>query len=323
MAIDQCTQPGRRGRKRLPRFECVCELCGVEFTARPKRRFCAPRCALTQLCWNNRKAEHYRTPLPSRNCTLCGESYVPCHKGQRFCSPQCSQQNQRTRPIGSCVVCCQAFPARHNHGVPQRFCSRRCVKVHRTEMARRRRPPCVQCGGPVEHRARRKCRRCLEKLKAASSVAREASVQRAADRAQRKAERSCRLAMRRELRPCAECGQPFTPGRNTKFCTERCARRNDKRSEKRLRRARCRGLRAERVDPVKVFERDGWRCQLCGRRTPRRLLGRMVPAAPELDHIIPLGAPHRGPHTYRNTQCACRQCNGAKGATIVGQLRLV
>jgi 5-methylcytosine-specific restriction endonuclease McrA len=29
-----------------------------------------------------------------------------------------------------------------------------------------------------------------------------------------------------------------------------------------------------------------------------------------------------GAHTYRNVQCACHSCNQAKGAKVVGQLRL-
>jgi 5-methylcytosine-specific restriction endonuclease McrA len=43
--------------------------------------------------------------------------------------------------------------------------------------------------------------------------------------------------------------------------------------------------------------------------------------APELDHIVPLAC--GGAHTYQNTQCTCRECNGRKGATILGQLRLL
>lgn len=78
----------------------------------------------------------------------------------------------------------------------------------------------------------------------------------------------------------------------------------------------------EPVNRLKVFARDGWRCQLCGVRTPKRLLGRQVPRAPELDHIVPMNAVSRGPHTYSNTQLACRACNVKKGARPLGQLRI-
>ena len=77
----------------------------------------------------------------------------------------------------------------------------------------------------------------------------------------------------------------------------------------------------ERVDPIKVFERDGWRCHMCGCKTPASLRGKMVDRAPELDHIVPLAV--RGAHTYANTACSCRKCNGLKGATIKGQPSLL
>jgi 5-methylcytosine-specific restriction endonuclease McrA len=86
------------------------------------------------------------------------------------------------------------------------------------------------------------------------------------------------------------------------------------------RKARERGARTEVVNPYTVFLRDGWRCQLCGCRTPGTLRGTYKPNAPELDHIVPLAL--GGDHTYANTQCACRQCNISKGASVRGQFKL-
>jgi 5-methylcytosine-specific restriction endonuclease McrA len=82
-----------------------------------------------------------------------------------------------------------------------------------------------------------------------------------------------------------------------------------------------RGATVELVDPIKVFERDGWRCQLCMRKTPARLRGSYDPRAPELDHIVPISK--GGAHSYINTQCACRECNGKKLDRPLGQLRLI
>jgi 5-methylcytosine-specific restriction endonuclease McrA len=76
------------------------------------------------------------------------------------------------------------------------------------------------------------------------------------------------------------------------------------------------------INRTKVFERDGWRCQMCGKATPKYRKGTRYPNAPELDHRTPLAL--GGPHTYANTQCACRACNAAKGATAsIGQLPLI
>ena len=76
-------------------------------------------------------------------------------------------------------------------------------------------------------------------------------------------------------------------------------------------RAKQYGVEWERVIVNKVFERDNWTCQICGRKTPKSLRGTHKHNAPEIDHRIPMSK--GGPHTYSNTQCACRKCNMNKG----------
>lgn len=86
------------------------------------------------------------------------------------------------------------------------------------------------------------------------------------------------------------------------------------------RRTRVRAARVEPVNALTVLERDGWRCCLCGRSTPKRLRGTFDPRAPEIDHIVPIAA--GGEHSYRNVQCACRECNIKKSGKPLGQMRL-
>jgi 5-methylcytosine-specific restriction endonuclease McrA len=77
----------------------------------------------------------------------------------------------------------------------------------------------------------------------------------------------------------------------------------------------------EYIDHVAIFERDGWRCQICGKPTPARWRGTHRSNAPELDHRVPITK--RGAHAYGNVQCACRACNGWKSNRLcVGQLPL-
>lgn len=83
------------------------------------------------------------------------------------------------------------------------------------------------------------------------------------------------------------------------------------------RRAVERGVEAHSINPIAVFERDKWKCRLCGVSTPRALRGTYEPRAPELDHILPLSK--GGSHTWGNVQCACRACNGAKSNKPLGQ----
>ncbi|MEN8234282.1 MAG: HNH endonuclease [Actinomycetota bacterium] len=58
----------------------------------------------------------------------------------------------------------------------------------------------------------------------------------------------------------------------------------------------------ERRVPVNrrtVFQRDGHRCQYCGRQ------------AENLDHVVPRS--QGGEHSWRNVVAACRRCNTKKG----------
>lgn len=136
-------------------------------------------------------------------------------------------------------------------------------------------------------------------------------------------------------RHCANCSAPFVAMSgeqfsSTKFCSKVCQNalartrpgyREMQKQAKARRRARKKGAaKIERVSPTKVFERDGWRCGICGKLTLQTKRGKMHPRAPELDHIVTLA--DGGDHTYANTQCACRKCNGLKGAKTYGQLHL-
>lgn len=145
---------------------------------------------------------------------------------------------------------------------------------------------------------------------------------------------------KRARSPCLLCGKPVGVGRTRTFPAYSCsscvgqvaaasrsvhrhtpAGKAARRSSKAARRAVERSITSEVFDPFEIFERDGWRCHLCRCRTPKRLRGTFEPMAPELDHIVPLGA--GGHHTRANTACCCRACNGAKGARPLGQMRLI
>lgn len=130
----------------------------------------------------------------------------------------------------------------------------------------------------------------------------------------------------RSPRPCGYCKRVFQPaygdGRSV-YCSTRCCekRMHQKKSgSTHRRRARKFGCEYEPVDRLVVFRRDGWRCQICGVKTPESKMGRRVDDAPELGHVISLA--DGGPHSYANTQCECHRCNRAKGARSFGQLRL-
>lgn len=104
------------------------------------------------------------------------------------------------------------------------------------------------------------------------------------------------------------------------FCSINCSKRYSRRITDAKKRKLLRSVTVESVDPIKVFDRDKWKCCLCGIKTPKNKRGSYDNNAPEMDHIISLA--EGGDHSYRNTQCLCRRCNAEKGATTKGQFLL-
>jgi 5-methylcytosine-specific restriction endonuclease McrA len=130
-------------------------------------------------------------------------------------------------------------------------------------------------------------------------------------------------------RPPARCGKcaAAVPRHQGRVLCRACAAADERRRKaatgNHRKRARKAGVHYETVNKQRVFERDGYRCYICGRKTSIRG-GPFSPRYPTLDHLVPFAC--GGPHTYANTACACRECNTRKGAGASpagDQLRLV
>lgn len=77
------------------------------------------------------------------------------------------------------------------------------------------------------------------------------------------------------------------------------------------------GAAYEPLNPMIIFERDGWECYLCG----EDLLydgGQGSPLYPTVDHMTPLS--RGGDHTYENTRACCHACNSKKGAMTLEEV---
>lgn len=122
-------------------------------------------------------------------------------------------------------------------------------------------------------------------------------------------------------RPCRLCGVTFTPAYGSLrrgYCTTICrdaAKRKVRSGSSHRRRAKRYGCEYEPISKLVVFERDGWKCYLCGCDTPRHFSGTTEPNAPELEHVVPLSS--GGGHIHGNVRCACRSCNRRKGANTL------
>jgi 5-methylcytosine-specific restriction endonuclease McrA len=231
-------------------------------------------------------------------------------------------------PGHTCRECGAAFPHKHSGRTKHWFCSRKCARralAKRQVAARIAKPP-----ERPPYRRERVCSHCragfvIVDARRAGQRACSTACATARNRASARRHYDAHGRTPQAIITCRECRSVFqtSHGGQTTFCSRRCARRWGGRVSGRnhIERARRRGLPRERFDPVEIFERDSWRCQLCHRSTPQRLRGSCDERAPELDHIVPIAL--GGAHTRANTQCACRRCNINKGARPFGQLRLV
>jgi 5-methylcytosine-specific restriction endonuclease McrA len=115
------------------------------------------------------------------------------------------------------------------------------------------------------------------------------------------------------IRRCQGCGTSFIANASRKFCRFECGQRTHRLAYRDRQRAAGYDRTApwERVFRRRVFDRDGWVCQICfgivddARQYPD-------PMSPSMDHIVPLI--RGGRHTYSNVQLAHLQCNEIKGA---------
>lgn len=122
-------------------------------------------------------------------------------------------------------------------------------------------------------------------------------------------------------------------GRYKTVCSDKCKKQSKKESKGKSRASGCHrydrnhrsraihhGVVHESINVFKVFDRDKWKCHICGIKTPKNKRGSLEPNAPELDHIITFA--EGGNHTYNNVACCCRKCNQKKSSKSKGQMFL-
>lgn len=258
------------------------------------------------------------------NCVFCGQ---PLSGKQRlYCSDTCAKQAERIKrqqdnhkrifgegytgnghSLRTCVECGKEFSIELGHwGRPPSKCPE-CRDVQYTKgYPRRERRMCAVCGEPVARLGNKYC---------------------SAD---------CRsVAMPTNTHGwsmfiCERCGKEF-PRRGDKaaaLCWECRVVRADAAplvvpvasSEQRIDvQATAASWACDYIDPETVFDRDGWRCGICGKKVNRKA---SPPAldSPTMDHIVPISK--GGTHTLDNLQCAHFGCNCRKSNNGGGQMRL-
>jgi 5-methylcytosine-specific restriction endonuclease McrA len=178
---------------------------------------------------------------------------------------------------------------------------------------------CIDCGCVFVIRAQRakRCKPCRMRLKQSGlaggklircGICNDTFYGRGGTGKQPTACARCRGAEALAERSCMECGATFRMRAHTQ---RRCTACSTKwRSAKNYRRRVRTREAADLFTASEVFERDNWRCHLCGKRV-RRAAVHPHPLAPTLDHLIPLA--DGGGHCLANVRCAHSRCNLKKG----------
>lgn len=250
----------------------ACATCSAPFTSRnAKAKYCSPVCREPEA--KRCTTDGCDRPLRARG--LCGMCWKRAY-------------GKRTRYLITCVVCGEQHQSERPDG---KYCSDRCKG---TAHARRGAGPHSKI--PPGHPAHPQWQgRLLPALYAPRRHRRELAL-------------PVRPLRRRWYAgQCRRCSAWFIddqPARN--YCSHRCGKGDAKDRY----RARKSNAFVENVYRVRVFTRDGWRCQLCNKKTkPNEVVPH--PLAPVIDHIIPLA--RGGTHEPTNVQCAHFMCNSLKG----------
>jgi hypothetical protein len=224
-----------------------------------------------------------------KTCTIAG--CPKTHRARGLCVTHYNQRIQQNRhrktdvPCGWCDKPCRKEPGRANR-YEALYCSLRCRDLDHHHRG-------ATCPVPTTHRTHPQYVPPLPVLR----------------RRQPPTQPKQRAPRRFVAGTCHRCGASYLAQEYTdtaRYCSLRCSRRMSKHRY----RARKRAAYVEDVSPVRIFERDRWRCRLCNKRVHRHRVP-PHPLAPVLDHVVPLAA--GGTHEAANTQCAHFICNSVKG----------
>lgn len=264
--------------------ERTCVICASTFTAKGGVAVTCGNPDCQRLRRNERMREFFR-----RHKEATGEAYTQRYREKRNAHARATSARYRkfNDEEQLCERCARPFRSRSDQAY--RFCSRSCA-------SRRSKPlllpvlhpaPSLLAWLPAKHPAMQPQSRRKQRLFVAGS--------------------------------CVRCSAGFVVVDQTesRYCSLSCARSDGKAR----RRALKRGAFVAPVYRAQVFERDGWRCQICKKKVRHNAVA-PHPLAPVLDHITPLA--DGGTHEPANVQCAHFQCNSIKSDGAANdQLRLI
>ena len=275
----------------------TCRQCGAPMTRSPKFKYCSELCRATAYNARQRAARSVRSVAaqvarrPDRKpCPQCGE-LVERQAGKRgpvpvYCSALCKSRAASARRVADGRYAAELAES------AARSAAERAANAR----------PCPYCGAPMEHPRRMQC--------GADECERRFNSERNSARAREIRERTGRWPSQEYIKP------EHRERSNAKAAAKRAARQaaglpaapwtEARKAADQRRRAAKRGAMAEKFTPLEIFERDGWRCGICGRKVNRDL-AYPHPKSASLDHVEPLS--RGGEHSRANTRLAHLDCN--------------
>lgn len=248
----------------------------------------------------------------TRICEFCGIEFLSKTVATRFCSNKCKDKQRTSKPSieSQCKMCGKHFLAKRR--CRSDYCSSKCANKFVNKLR-------------LEALALKRIGNKKAITRGIKTLIELASLL----RIQRRNNKNFGSTVGKKYhKNCKSCGIRFTyiqeQGCPPYYCND-CrknkkieVRLKGKRIAKAKRRAKERCVRADKIDPFDIFDRDEWTCKICGCKTPKHKRGTYDPDAPELDHILPLSK--GGEHKILNVQCACRKCNQSKGNKLLFNL---
>lgn len=309
----------------------TCADCGTGFNAKTQRRKLCDDCKRSRYLAQQR-ARPRRTP--SATCTDCGK---PVYRGRGSlpnptCRPCRSRRNgypqdekaahlarlkrrqagQKSQPSDQSCAGCSTTLTVYQVKQGQRYCSHACGNRRGNPKAQ-----CQHCGQDFWTKRDRKSY-CSDQCRLDAVTTRRHSWQ----------GQSWQWVCYLTYSTCQGCGIVMAGRRPKSYCSNKCRERVayaldpdrfSRRSHKR--RARMKKQYVDDVQPRVVFERDKWKCHICGGKTRKRPRFKRDPEMASLDHLVPLSL--GGEHSYANTACSHLVCNLRKHTKSTGEQLMI
>jgi len=252
-------------------------------------------------------------------CAKCGKTWTPRRgpgRNPKTCS-ECKEQQRSSRPVGAVATCEHCSKDFVKRATNQKFCALDCYRVAERqkerlrERTRKRQCECSWCGAALNRKHGKKRYFCGRRCQMAYKVCvTDGHSSRSWTPKPQTPPRRVQMA-RFAFATCRRCSEPFLLDRQQsmpmhgRYCSRQCMRLDGKDR----RRARKRDAYVADVWRSRIFERDDYRCQICGKRLEMKQSA-PHPKSPTIDHIVPLSA--GGTHEPSNCQAAHFLCNAQK-----------